>query len=356
MDIIYHHPQGNGRIFVGNDRAASNLSILQKNKITHIVNCTRPARGGTLANYFSNNSRYKYYEFPVACWQDYVMEDDSGLPIRDDNKKMLQLMKFLKPMFMFLRRAVLQGNNVLVHCLAGAHRAGTTGILTLMYFMKLNAEEAQKLATSIRPIINPISDFPDLLKLYEKCQKYKIDRDEAGTKRERNASYSLSSLKDLSGSQLHLSGGDPRPKLNKSMSVDQQVDQAATANQMAAMLSKKSHSAIEESLNLGKNASKELSNPDWNPRKKSDSRRRRSLDSEMTATIVGTGANSGSSWLKFQQRNAKESAGLPPIVKEEKNVKKSRRSYDPESSLLSSKVKQQQRRRGSLGALPNISV
>ena len=69
------------------------------------------------------------------------------------------------------------GNNVLIHCLAGAHRAGTTGVLTLMYFMKLSADEAHKLAVSIRPVINPISDFPDLLELYEKCQKNKMDRE-----------------------------------------------------------------------------------------------------------------------------------------------------------------------------------
>ena len=45
-----------------------------------------------------------------------------------------------------------------------------------MYFMKLSAADAQKMAASIWPIINPISDFPDLLDLYEKCQKHKVDR------------------------------------------------------------------------------------------------------------------------------------------------------------------------------------
>jgi hypothetical protein len=44
LDVIYHHPQGNGRVFVGNDRAAGNMSILQRNKITHIVNCTYSVR------------------------------------------------------------------------------------------------------------------------------------------------------------------------------------------------------------------------------------------------------------------------------------------------------------------------
>ena len=83
LDVIYHHPQGNGRVFVGNDRAASNLAILQKNKITHIVNCTRPARAGTLPNHHSSNPRYRYYEFPAAVWNEYVLEDDRGKPCKE---------------------------------------------------------------------------------------------------------------------------------------------------------------------------------------------------------------------------------------------------------------------------------
>lgn len=391
LDIIYHHPQGNGRVFVGNDRAASNLAILQKNKITHIVNCTRPARAGTLANHHQNNARYKYYEFPVACWNEYVLEDDRGMVIREDNKKMLQLMKFLKPMFMFIKRAVLQGNNVLIHCLAGAHRAGTTGILTLMYFMKLSAEDAQKLAIKIRPIINPISDFPDLLELYEKCQRHKVDKDDAGVKRERNVSYSLTSVQDLSGSQLQL-GHSSRPNvLVKTLSLDNQDGVDATTNKVAAMLAKKSNSAIADSLTLGRNASKELNNPDARlARKKNDSRRRRSLDSCETAKAAAASAGGGdgsgvsgsgggiSSWLKYQQKTAKEeSVTLPAIAgasdsKEgaaaggggkpkvkSKDKRKSRRSFDPEASttkISGADAAKMQLRRGSLGALPTMGL
>lgn len=387
LDIIYHHPQGNGRVFVGNDRAASNLAILQKNKITHIVNCTRPARAGTIANHHQNNARYKYYEFPVACWGEYVFEDDRGLMIREENKKMLQLMKFLKPMFMFIKRAVLQGNNVLIHCLAGAHRAGTTGILTLMYFMKLSAADAQKMAISIRPIINPISDFPDLLDLYEKCQKHKVDRDEAGAKRERNVSYSLTSVQDLSGKQLQPDSGS-RPSMYKTQSLDPD-DSVGATNKVAAMLSKKSNSAIADSLTLGKNASRDLNDPDAKfARKKNDSRRRRSLDSETAKVAASAGGSAGatgggiSSWLKYQQKTAKDSVGLPAISgaldgkygsggaasasaaaggkpkAKAKEKRKSRRSFDPDASVKISgaDAAKAQLRRGSLGALPSLGL
>ena len=69
---------------------------------------------------------------------------------------------------------------MLVHCLAGAHRAGTTGIISLMHFQVegddkdedegdedhedilvqgLDSSEAIKRAKSRRPIIEPIGDF-----------------------------------------------------------------------------------------------------------------------------------------------------------------------------------------------------
>jgi hypothetical protein len=41
-----------------------------------------------------------------------VLEDDKGMPIRDEKLKMLQLMNFLRPLFMFIKRAVLAGSTV----------------------------------------------------------------------------------------------------------------------------------------------------------------------------------------------------------------------------------------------------
>ena len=188
-------------------------------------------------------------------------------------------------------------------------------------------------------------------------------------KRTRNVSYSLTSVQDLSGSQLNL--GATKPNLAKTRSFDPD-DGSGARNPLAAVLAKKSTSAIADSINLGKSASKELSNPDRNNRKKSDSRRRRSLDSE-TAKIAavaagaagGSGMNTGggSSWLKFQQRNAKESVSLPAIAgadngkeKEKEKARKSRRSYDPEASLPSTDKKPKPLRRGSLGSLPNMGL
>ena len=373
LDIIYHHPQGNGRVFVGNDRAAGNLAILQKNKITHIVNCTRPARAGTLPNHHANNPRYRYYEFPAAVWNEYVMEDDRGMPVKNEKQKMLNLMRWIKPLFQYIKRAVIAGNNVLIHCLAGAHRAGTTGVLTLMYFLKLSADEALKLAVSIRPVINPISDFPDLLKLYEKCQKNKLDRDAeaanssgggggGGGGRERNVSYSLSSVQDLAGKANRGPNSSNNPYLvarTQSNGEYGGTDDQQPKNKIAAQLLARTNT-IQESLVRGKESAMTLAAP--SSKKKSDSRRRRSLDSEKAAQA----AQSTSSWLKYQQSQAKEkdkveaNVKFPTIEGTQRSSKNkdraSRRSFDPDAMpSLKATASQPQLRRSSLGAIPKLA-
>ena len=45
---------------------------------------------------------------------------------------------------------------MLVHCLAGAHRAGTTGCMLLMYKAGMPPGEAIKSAKKLRPVIDPI--------------------------------------------------------------------------------------------------------------------------------------------------------------------------------------------------------
>ena len=49
---------------------------------------------------------------------------------------------FYAPLFRFAEDALKRGENVMVHCLAGAHRAGTSGISLVMYFMNLSASQA----------------------------------------------------------------------------------------------------------------------------------------------------------------------------------------------------------------------
>jgi protein-tyrosine phosphatase len=84
---------------------------------------------------------------------------------------MISVAAFSDPMFEFIEEAISRGDNVLVHCLAGAHRAGTTGCACLMHFGGLEADKAIMVAKRLRPIIDPIGQLPQFLKRLEIMQQ-----------------------------------------------------------------------------------------------------------------------------------------------------------------------------------------
>eukprot|EP00092_Neocalanus_flemingeri_P077623 GFUD01096432.1.p1 GENE.GFUD01096432.1~~GFUD01096432.1.p1 ORF type:complete len:188 (+),score=41.52 GFUD01096432.1:182-745(+) len=146
LDAMYKSEAG-GFIYVGGDLAARDLSGLQARGITSVVNCTTNIEcfhKGTL----------DYFTFDIAYWRRLAAQA---------GKSAQGLVKFLKPVLEFINDVINRGESVLVHCLAGAHRAGTTGIICLMHFEGLVSREAVLLAQSRRPIIESIGDFRDLL-------------------------------------------------------------------------------------------------------------------------------------------------------------------------------------------------
>eukprot|EP00322_Chrysochromulina_rotalis_P016433 CAMPEP_0115852820 /NCGR_PEP_ID=MMETSP0287-20121206/13190_1 /TAXON_ID=412157 /ORGANISM="Chrysochromulina rotalis, Strain UIO044" /LENGTH=210 /DNA_ID=CAMNT_0003306887 /DNA_START=61 /DNA_END=693 /DNA_ORIENTATION=+ len=156
MDLIYADPTTGGKIFVGNQTAAR-AADQHPEKITHVVNCT-----DDMPNYCERNPAMNYLKFNVSYWQSGGTS--RGFERRPDG----DIIKWLDDsVFSFVNGALSKGENVLVHCLAGAHRAGTTGVLLLMHKTGMGAEEATRAAKELRSAINPICDFPKLLALYE---------------------------------------------------------------------------------------------------------------------------------------------------------------------------------------------
>ena len=61
LDSLYRHPVSGGTLFVGNQSAAQNLSLLRSSGITHVVNCTHgPSK---IPNY--HPGELQYFEFPI---------------------------------------------------------------------------------------------------------------------------------------------------------------------------------------------------------------------------------------------------------------------------------------------------
>ena len=74
-----------------------------------------------------------------------------------------QVVAFFAPAHNFLDKALGEGKNVMVHCLAGAHRAGTTGVSYMMKEGRLRYAEAVKVTKQQRPAVDPISSLKDSL-------------------------------------------------------------------------------------------------------------------------------------------------------------------------------------------------
>ena len=149
LDAIYTHPASAATIYVGNQVAASSLPLLKARGITSVVNCT--AGLGALPCYFP--AQLAYHVFDVASWQAHTRNGtDEGVAA------------FTGGLFSFIDAALARGESVLVHCLAGAHRAGTTGVLCLMrYGRVLDVAQAIAAAKQLRRVIDPIGRLPELL-------------------------------------------------------------------------------------------------------------------------------------------------------------------------------------------------
>ena len=57
------------------------------------------------------------------------------------------------------------GHTVLLHCLAGAHRAGTAAVLAVMFLSGLESSLALTAVQRARPVVQPIGSLSELLVL-----------------------------------------------------------------------------------------------------------------------------------------------------------------------------------------------
>eukprot|EP00933_Yihiella_yeosuensis_P022824 TRINITY_DN17891_c0_g1_i1.p1 TRINITY_DN17891_c0_g1~~TRINITY_DN17891_c0_g1_i1.p1 ORF type:complete len:314 (+),score=40.93 TRINITY_DN17891_c0_g1_i1:73-1014(+) len=153
LDALWRHPQSGAIFYVGNQTAAADASILQQHKIAHVVNCTN-----NMPFYHQKSGHINYFRFDISSHYHRVKSDADAVA-------------FVQPVLDWISAALAEGRNVIVHCLAGAHRAGTTGCLCLMHFAGLPRNEAIAAAKKCRSIIDPIGAFPELLARVERGWK-----------------------------------------------------------------------------------------------------------------------------------------------------------------------------------------
>lgn len=192
LDPIWRHPTTGGTIYVGNQSAAENLRLLQSLGINSVVNCTAGQGSSQIPNY--HDGKLKYYRFPISYWSSYVKPNDDE-----------SVSAFLNPVFTFIDEALASGGNILVHCLAGAHRAGTTGILCLMNYAELDPVSAIRLAKTCRPVIDPIAHLPELLHRFHRIKLAQMEGRELVPVQVRKQEQADTALENNSSDELDAS-------------------------------------------------------------------------------------------------------------------------------------------------------
>lgn len=158
-NAIYKHPETGALLYVGNAQVATSKLSLTKLGISRIVFCQD--RDGDMA--FANDPSFRYLPFPIGMWREGrgALRGWQGGKFHGDVCQ--NALAFFEPLFTFVDVELAAGQNVLIHCLAGAHRAGSAGIACLMHRCKLSFADATALAQTARPAIQPIGGFPRLL-------------------------------------------------------------------------------------------------------------------------------------------------------------------------------------------------
>ena len=170
LDAIWRHPsEHGGTVFVGNYVAASNRKTLDERGITCVVNC----QDQDSQNYFEKDPTITYFRFPVAR---LAVSRNSF-----DHRTGEGALEGFMPVFKFIDEKISAGHSVLVHCLAGAHRAGTCGVAYLMYKANLGVDEAIAVAKKCRPVIGPFATLLSLLRYLELDLDRKRQREEANS-------------------------------------------------------------------------------------------------------------------------------------------------------------------------------
>eukprot|EP00421_Protoceratium_reticulatum_P009368 CAMPEP_0168363674 /NCGR_PEP_ID=MMETSP0228-20121227/3811_1 /TAXON_ID=133427 /ORGANISM="Protoceratium reticulatum, Strain CCCM 535 (=CCMP 1889)" /LENGTH=202 /DNA_ID=CAMNT_0008376405 /DNA_START=1 /DNA_END=605 /DNA_ORIENTATION=- len=139
-DVVFVHPSG-AKFFIGNAGLAANREALLRRGIMKIVNCQEM----TSENYHEGDSRFEYLRFPISYWR---QSRETGSP-----EGLLRYME--QGLFHWVDKRLEKGHNVMVHCLAGAHRAGTSGISYVMHATGMDLASALRAVQARRPIVEP---------------------------------------------------------------------------------------------------------------------------------------------------------------------------------------------------------
>ena len=116
------------RIIQGGSAAAHDLTRLRENNVDLLINCTTNIPNPL---WYGEWNTPAVTNFPVCDAMVERRMDEGG-----------SILSLLEPLFNEVRSCFAMGKNVMIHCRAGIHRAGTMGVILAMEFLNLNARDA----------------------------------------------------------------------------------------------------------------------------------------------------------------------------------------------------------------------
>eukprot|EP00968_Pinguiococcus_pyrenoidosus_P011683 scaffold964_cov261-Pinguiococcus_pyrenoidosus.AAC.9 len=131
------------------------MHLTGANAVPSAISC----QGLDSQNFFEDDPSVDYFRFPIATWAISGAKMDTREGV----------LAYFQPLWDWIDEKMEEQRSVLIHCLAGAHRAGTTGTAFLMYKENLPLEVAISTAKTLRPIINPFGRLTTLLDRYGKA-------------------------------------------------------------------------------------------------------------------------------------------------------------------------------------------
>jgi len=155
LNMLWEHPETGARLYVGNERAAASSGSLLELGIGGIVRCLDDA-GKARSD---PGEPWEFLHFPIACWH------KTGLGRTDKG-----VAQIVAPLVGFASDHLVGGRSILIHCLAGAHRAGTAGTICIMYLCQLDAHSAICAAKTARPCIELLAHLAALPRRFHRAQ------------------------------------------------------------------------------------------------------------------------------------------------------------------------------------------
>ena len=145
-----------GFLYISSYNATKNLDLLEKNKITHIINCA----ADFCENVFEKDNKFTYLSFYL---KDHVLENIECI--------FYECIKFIE-------NVREKGGRVLVHCIQGISRSVSIVIAYIIFTKKLSYDKAFNLVQLKREISSPNFGFSIQLqnfysRLYEDPAKYR---------------------------------------------------------------------------------------------------------------------------------------------------------------------------------------